>query len=80
MRSSRSKRSVTGLATDSLLIAGKPNGANLEDRFIGESEPMKLNATGNIEESGDLAMERWTCTCAYVEGILEPLFPILRAR
>ncbi len=31
-------------------------------------------ATGNAEESGDLAMERWTCTCADVEGILEPLF------
>ena len=31
-------------------------------------------ATGNPEESGDLAMERWTCTCADVEGILEPLF------
>ena len=31
-------------------------------------------ATGNPEEAGDLAMERWTCTCADVEGILEPLF------
>jgi peptide/nickel transport system substrate-binding protein len=30
-------------------------------------------ATGNPEEAGDLAMERWTCTCADVEGILEPV-------
>ncbi len=31
-------------------------------------------ATGNPSESGDMTMERWTCTCADVEGILEPLF------
>ena len=31
-------------------------------------------ATGTAEDAGDLAMERWTCTCADVEGILEPLF------
>ena len=30
-------------------------------------------ATGNPEESGDMTMERWTCTCADVEGILEPV-------
>jgi peptide/nickel transport system substrate-binding protein len=31
-------------------------------------------ATGKPEDAGDLAMERWTCTCQDVEGILEPLF------
>ncbi|MBL8701996.1 MAG: peptide ABC transporter [Alphaproteobacteria bacterium] len=31
-------------------------------------------ATGKPEDAGDLAMERWTCTCGDVEGILEPLF------
>lgn len=31
-------------------------------------------ATGAPTEAGDLAMERWTCTCGDVEGILEPLF------
>ncbi len=30
-------------------------------------------ATGNPSESGDMTMERWTCTCADVEGILEPI-------